>query len=170
MDNQLDTVKQAATIIYNYARSRLTTLKDLQDEDFRKEYTDQVCSLAVNVTDHTEGTLGVYFRYNPELTGPKDGFFWAKNDIKSGLKESMTTDLTEYGEKDVEKTCWYYQPVNAGKPIWTSSYYNETIGVEMISYGIPFYLGKTLVGVMGIDMDFSYLCLLYTSPSPRDRG
>ena len=116
-----------------------------------------MCSLAVNVTDHTEGTLGVYFRYNPELTGPKDGFFWAKNDIKSGLKESMTTDLTEYGEKDVEKTCWYYQPVNAGKPVWTSSYYNETIGVEMISYGIPFYLGKTLVGVMGIDMDFSYL-------------
>ena len=66
MDNQLDTVKQAATIIYNYARSRLTSLKDLQDEDFRKEYTDRVCSLAVNVTDHTEGTLGAYFRKNLE--------------------------------------------------------------------------------------------------------
>ena len=29
--------------------------------------------------------------------------------------------------------------------------------MEMISYGIPFYKGDILVGVMGIDVDFSYL-------------
>lgn len=157
MDNQLDAVEQSATIIYNYAQSRLTSVSKLQDEDFRKKFTDKVCALAVNVTDHTDGTLGVYFRYNPDLLGPKDGFFWTKTDMKRSLAASATTDLSKYGEEDVEKTCWYYQPANAGKPVWTGTYYNETIGVEMISYGIPFYLGKTLVGVMGIDMDFSYL-------------
>ena len=170
MDNQLDTVKQAAMIIYNYAQSRLTTLNDLQDEKFREEYTDKVCALAVNVADHTDGTLGVYFHYNPELTGPRDGFFWKKNDIKSGLKKSTPTDLSKYGEEDVAKTCWYYQPANAGKPIWTGSYYNETIGVEMISYGIPFYLGRTLIGVMGIDMDFSYMVDLAQEGAIYDNG
>lgn len=157
MDNQLDTIKQSATIIYNYAQSRLPSVKELQDDEFLKKYTDKVSALAENVADHTDGTLGVYFHYNPELIDPKTGFFWSRNGLKGTLQKTSVTDLSKYTEKDEDKTCWYYQPAKAGKPTWTHTYYNETVGVEMISYGIPFYMGDILVGVMGIDVDFSYL-------------
>lgn len=157
MDNQLDTIKQSATIIYNYAQSRLPSVKELQDDEFLKKYTDKVSALAENVAGHTDGTLGVYFHYNPELIDPKTGFFWSRNGLKGTLQKTSVTDLSKYTEKDEDKTCWYYQPAKAGKPTWTHTYYNETVGVEMISYGIPFYMGDILVGVMGIDVDFSYL-------------
>ena len=76
MDNQLDTIKQSATIIYNYAQSRLPSVKELQDDEFLEKYTDKVSALAENVAGHTDGTLGVYFHYDPELIDPKTGFFW----------------------------------------------------------------------------------------------
>ena len=157
MDNRLDTIKQSATIIYNYALSRLTSVRELPDDTFREKYTEKVSALAENVADHTDGTLGVYFHYNPEILDPTAGFFWSRNGLRGTLQKTTPTDLSKYTEEDGEKTCWYYQPVKAGKPMWTRTYYNETVGVEMISYGIPFYLENTLVGVIGIDVDFSYL-------------
>ncbi len=157
MDNQLDTIKQATAIIYNYAQSRLPAVEKLQDEEFYQEYNEKVSALAENVVEHTEGTLGVYFRYNPELMDPKAGFFWSKNSVNGKLKQTSTTDISRYGEDEYDKVCWYYQPVEKGKPTWTHTYHNETIGTEMISYGIPFYIGDILVGVIGIDVDFAYL-------------
>lgn len=157
MDNRLDTIKQSATIIYNYALSRLTSVRELQDDVFLEKYTEKVSALAENVTDHTDGTLGVYFHYNPEILDPTAGFFWSRNGLRGTLQKTTPTDLSKYTEEDEEKTCWYYQPVKAGKPMWTRTYYNKTVGVEMITYGIPFYLENTLVGVIGIDVDFSYL-------------
>lgn len=170
MDNQLDTVKQATTIIYNYALSRLSSVEKLQDEKFLEKYNEKVSALAENVADHTEGTLGVYFHYNPEIMDPQAGFFWSRNGLKGKLQETTPTDLSQYTEEDEEKTCWYYQPVKAGKPSWTHSYYNETIGVEMISYGIPFYQNDTLVGVIGIDVDFSYLVDLAQEGAVYENG
>lgn len=170
MDNQLDTIKQATTIIYNYALSRLTSVKELQDEAFFEEYNEKVSALAQNVADHTEGTLGVYFHYNPEIMDPGAGFFWSRKELKGELQETSPTDLSRYTEEDEDKTCWYYQPVKAGEPVWTHSYYNDTIGVEMISYGIPFYVKGTLVGVIGIDVDFSYLVDLAQEGAVYENG
>lgn len=170
MDNQLDTIKQATTIIYNYALSRLTSVKELQDEAFFEEYNEKVSALAQNVADHTEGTLGVYFHYNPEIMDPGAGFFWSRKELKGKLQETSPTDLSRYTEEDEDKTCWYYQPVKAGEPAWTHSYYNDTIGVEMISYGIPFYVKGTLVGVIGIDVDFSYLVDLAQEGAVYENG
>lgn len=170
MDNQLDTIRQATTIIYNYALSRLTSVKELQDEAFFEEYNEKVSALAQNVADHTEGTLGVYFHYNPEIMDPGAGFFWSRKELKGELQETSPTDLSRYTEEDEDKTCWYYQPVKAGEPVWTHSYYNDTIGVEMISYGIPFYVKGTLVGVIGIDVDFSYLVDLAQEGAVYENG
>ena len=170
MDNQLDTIRQATMIIYNYALSRLTSVKELQDEAFFEEYNEKVSALAQNVADHTEGTLGVYFHYNPEIMDPRAGFFWSRKELKGELQETSPTDLSRYTEEDEDKTCWYYQPVKAGEPTWTHSYYNDTIGVEMISYGIPFYVKGTLVGVIGIDVDFSYLVDLAQEGAVYENG
>ena len=98
MDNQLDTIKQSATIIYNYAQSRLPSVKELQDDEFLEKYTDKVSALAENVAGHTDGTLGVYFHYNPELIDPKTGFFWSRNGLKGTLQKTSVTDLSKYTE------------------------------------------------------------------------
>ena len=36
-------------------------------------------------------------------------------------------------------------------------YYNQNIGVEMVSYVIPIYRDNETVGVVGMDIDFSII-------------
>ena len=60
-----------------------------------------------------------------------------------------------YDENDMEHVGWYYIPVRAGKPVWTEPYDNANINEKMVSYVIPVYDNNVLVGVIGMDIDFT---------------
>lgn len=49
-------------------------------------------------------------------------------------------------------------------------YFNRNIDIYMISYVIPIYKGDTLIGVVGMDIDFKYISSLIDSISVYDTG
>ena len=113
----------------------------------------------------------MYFRLNPEVTGEgTSGFFWSRNEVNAPLTQQKITDLFAYDADDVEHVGWYYIPVQSGKAIWMEPYYNKNIDVEMISYVIPFYKGDKLVGVVGMDIDFSLFVNLAQQIQLYDTG
>ena len=156
LDGQLKMVEQAVTTIYAYAKRELNTEKLMQNQRYMYKYTKDVRMLAVDISKRTEGAISVYFRYNPDVTGGgKDGFFWSKNSLDGEFKRQEPTDILAYSETEVSRVGWYYIPVQAGKAIWMEPYYNENLGVDMISYVIPFYQEDQLIGIIGMDVDFS---------------
>ncbi len=112
--------------------------------------TESVRQTAIDCAKNTSGAITYYVRYNPEFAYPTSGIFAQLND--SGDYDQLTpTDFTEFDKNDTAVS-WYYGPVNFGKPIWMSPYYNSNIDVYMISYVIPlFYDGKS-VGIVGMDI------------------
>ena len=112
--------------------------------------TESVRQTAIDCAKNTEGAITYYVRYNPDFAYPTSGIFAQAND--SGSYDQLTpTDFTEFDKNDTAVS-WYYGPVNYGKPIWMSPYYNSNIDVYMISYVIPlFYDGKS-VGIVGMDI------------------
>ena len=73
------------------------------------------------------------------------------------FRKEPLTQIREYEKDDMEHVGWYYLPVEKGAPMWMPPYHNKNINVTMISYEEPVYLGSTLIGLVGIDIDFSRL-------------
>lgn len=154
LDNQLERIEQAVTIIYQCADKELAGIDDLSDLEARDAYTNVVRTLAIDIANHTDGARAVYFRYDPFLTDGTSGFFWSRKGEEEEFTYDSPTDLSVYERDDMEHVGWFWQPVTIGNPMWTNLYYNKNIDVEMISYIIPFYKHGKLVGVIGMDIDF----------------
>ena len=158
IDDNFRSAEQSVGSIYNYALKRAETYNEfLNDNVQREKYTNDISELAKSIAENTRGAMGVYLRYNPDDYGAGDGF-WYNIDFEDDLWKNLTpTDMSLYGKDDVEHVGWYYIPVEQGKPMWMNPYFNKNLGVEMISYIIPYYYNSYTVGVIGMDIDMDLL-------------
>lgn len=158
IDDNFRSAEQSVGSIYNYAVKRAETYNEfLNDKVQRDKYTNDISELAKSIAENTRGAMGVYLRYNPEDYGAGDGF-WYNIDFEDDSWKNLTpTDMSLYDKDDVEHVGWYYIPVEQGKPIWMDPYFNKNLGVEMISYIIPYYYNGYTVGVIGMDIDMDLL-------------
>ncbi len=123
-----------------------------EDAVAMEKYVTELDALSRIIADNTNGALAVYYRFSPELTDPKAGYFSVR-DKNGEFMDFPTTDLSLYEGNDKERVFWYYEPINAGKPVWLDPYPNENIGVEMISYVAPIFYEGQAIGIVGMDID-----------------
>lgn len=127
----------------------------IDEEAYRRDYLARLDLITRHVVDNTEGVVAYYFRFKPEVGDDKSGFFYRlEDDIY--IPESITP-LSAYDPDDVEHVGWYYKPISVGKPIWMEPYYNKNIDIYMTSYVVPVYKDQTLIGIIGMDIDFSLI-------------
>lgn len=158
LNHQLQLIEHSVTTVYYYADQELKSMDALEDLEYRAEYISNVENLMLDIGNHTEGVLGIYFRLAPEVVGNgTEGFFWLADEVGGNLHPWEITDLLVYGPDDVAYANWYYLPVAEQKPIWMDPYYNENAGIKMISYVIPMYKEGELLGVLGMDISLSVL-------------
>lgn len=158
MDAMLISVEQSVGTIYNYAEKRAETYRDfLNDENERMKFNYDVSELGKSIAENTPGAMSVYLRYNPEEFSPTEGFWYTINIDDGSWNSTEPTDMSLYSKDDVEHVGWYYIPVETGKPLWMNPYYNQNLGIDMISYIIPYYHDGRTVGVIGMDIDIRML-------------
>lgn len=158
INDLFDSSEQSVRSIYNFAQKRAEVHSGfLSDEKQREEYTEDIAELGKSIAENTEGAMAVYLRYNPDDYGPTSGF-WYTIDLDDGSwKTSEPTDMSLYAKDDIEHVGWYYIPVETGEALWMDPYYNGNLGVEMISYIIPYYRDDYVVGIMGMDISLDLL-------------
>lgn len=155
MNHILMQIECSVEIISVQALESLTEPDKLFDEDYRKKYTEELESISLNIAENTEGTVGVFLRLNPEFSDGKSGFFWSRNFGEEEFYENYITDLLKYPEDDIEHVGWYYVPVTNKRPTWLEPYLNRNQNVYMVSYVIPLYKDNRLIGIVGMDINFS---------------
>jgi diguanylate cyclase (GGDEF)-like protein len=111
----------------------------------------------VNVAMNTEGAIAYYLRLDPAISSSTAGVFYSKVDGGEEYVRFEPTDIALYDKDDVEHVGWYWQPYEAGKPVWMTPYYNQNNNILMISYVIPLYLENVFIGVVGMDFDYTVL-------------
>ncbi|MBP3611166.1 MAG: diguanylate cyclase [Lachnospiraceae bacterium] len=154
LNEYLHNIEQSVNTMHQAALEELEQYDGniFEDAEAMEEYVTELDSLSRILADNTNGALAVYYRFSPELTDPTAGYFSVR-DKNGEFMDFPTTDLSLYEKDDKEHVFWYYEPINAGKPVWLDPYPNENIGVEMISYVAPiFYEGQT-IGIVGMDID-----------------
>ncbi|MBE5943649.1 MAG: diguanylate cyclase [Lachnospiraceae bacterium] len=158
LNNVFVRIEQSVEIMAKHAIDNLESVEKLSsDKEYLQEYTKLIEELGQTIVEETEGAVAVYIRFNPDIAGYKSGFFKIKNPDTDEFNNVELTDLSLYDEDDMEHVGWYYIPVSNGEPTWMQPYHNDNIDIYMISYVIPIYKDGTLIGIVGMDVDFDFI-------------
>ncbi len=150
-------IEQSVKVIAGCATEYVDSIEDFSNENFYDHYMEYLEPILLNAADSTDGSVAVYIRLNPDISTPVAGLFFTKTGDDTELTPEPNTDMSLYDPSEVERVGWYYIPVSAGKPTWVGPYLNENINIYMISYVIPIYCGDDLIGIVGMDIDFTML-------------
>ncbi|SFG67762.1 sensor domain-containing diguanylate cyclase [Oribacterium sp. WCC10] len=152
LDFYLGSVEQEVKTVSAYVES---DLKGLDDEHL-KEHVGRVKKFFKKTLYRTNGVMTFYYRIDPEVSQNVKGF-WYINTDGEGFKESKVTDITQYDTEDTSKLVWFTVPKTTGKPTWLTPYFTDNLGVRVISYNIPVFFEGRFVGVIGIELDTTFI-------------
>lgn len=164
-------IEQSTETLMVYASHQLESIEQLSSNpDYVESFTAELTDVAINAALATDGATAVYVRFNPELTGSTAGLFYSRTSLQENFRKQSPTDILAYNTDDIAHVGWYYLPVKNGMGTWIAPYFNQNIDIEMVSYVIPFYADDTLVGVVGMDIEFNMLRKIVAETSVYDTG
>ena len=153
INNVFRDMEKSVKIMENYVLSFFESAADIGNRDKQNEAIQFADKMFVNVAKDTEGAIAYYLRLNPSISNSTAGVFYSKIDGGDEYVRFEPTDLSLYDKEDTEHVGWYWQPYEAGQPIWMAPYYNQNNNILMISYVVPLYHENSFIGVVGMDFD-----------------
>lgn len=150
-------MEKSVHMMESYVLGFINSKTDIRIAENQVEIINRSDEMFVDVAKNTEGAVAYYFRFATELSHSRSGLFYSKVKGKDGFIRFETTDISLYEKDDVEHVGWYWQPYEAGKPIWMLPYYNKNNDILMISYVVPMYYEDEFIGVVGMDFDYTVL-------------
>ena len=157
LNNILGRIEQSTEVMAVLSLNYISSADALKDDVYRAECIEHLTQAGHNIANNTDGSIGIYFRLNPEIAGPTEGFYWLVDEQSGELALVENTNITQYSKDDVEHVGWYYEPIEAGKAIWMDPYENQNIKRTIVSYTMPIYKGEQLIGIVGMDVDWPYI-------------
>ena len=153
MNAILSGVQQSVNIMTEIALEEFPGLDIIKDENMLNEYNENMAEEFISISNHTESIHTLFYRYNIDLFGPTAGFWYG---LSNGIMTSKpTTNLSLYDKYDIQNSAWYHIPAEQGKAAWIEPFFNEDLGIYVISYVSPVYYQRTFIGVIGIEIDFT---------------
>lgn len=156
LNNVFGKIEKSVDIMSSYTIDNLDNIYILSDELELEKYTERISALGETIAKDLDGADSIYVRFNPEISSTKAGF-WRVLNKENGKYESVeVTDFSKYPNGDEERVGWYYIPAKVGEAVWMKPYYNDA-GIYVISYVVPMYMDGVFLGVVGMDIEFSYI-------------
>ena len=150
-------MEKSVHIMESYVLDFINSQADIWSTKKQTDILECSDEMFVDVANNTDGAVAYYFRFTPEISHNTFGLFYSKVKGKDGFIRFEPTDLSLYSKEDTEHVGWYWQPYEAGKPVWMLPYYNKNNDIMMISYVIPMYYDNEFIGVVGMDFDYTVL-------------
>jgi len=150
-------MEKSVHIMESYVLGLINSKADIEDAERQADILERSDEMFIDVANNTDGAVAYYFRFTPELSHNTFGLFYSKVKRQDGFSRFEPTDISLYDKSDTEHVGWYWQPLEAGKPVWMLPYYNKNNDIMMISYVVPMYHDNEFIGVVGMDFDYTAL-------------
>ena len=150
-------MEKSVHIMESYVLGLINSKADLKDAEKQADILQRSDEMFIDVANNTEGAVAYYFRLTPELSHSTSGLFYSKVKGQDGFVRFEPTDISLYDKTDTEHVGWFWQPFEAGKPVWMMPYHNKNNDILMISYVVPVYYENEFIGVVGMDFDYTVL-------------
>lgn len=160
MDKVENAVKELSVLILDGIDVHKAKSKNYMDA-----YENGLSLLMRNLGKSNSGLVGMYINFDPKFTGgekPYSVTYKYDEQKKQSLVKRDDSPLTDFYESNINMD-WYYNPIKAQKGVWSKPYIDSSSKINMISYTMPIYSNKELIGVSGIDISFERLKKLILS-------
>ena len=164
LEATLHSIRAAVDVFSDLADAQVSSLLQLRNDSFLDVFCEEVEYTMLELARETPGVCACYFRIAPEMTRLPTGFFYSVHAGSDEFVRETLTDLDQYAPADGDHVGWYYLPQRAGHAVWLEPYYNQNLGVYMISYVCPLYRDGVFWGVAGMDIDFDVITSAASSP------
>ena len=158
-------IEQDVQTISAYVESDLDGI----DDEKLQAHLDRVSDFFKKVLYKTGGILTYYYRIDPAVSSDVKGF-WFVNTDGAGFQAHEVTDITQYDAEDTSQLVWFTVPKATGEPVWLPPYITDNLDARVISYNTPVYLQDRFIGVIGIEMDYSFLAEQVDNITLYDNG
>lgn len=169
LEADITSIRESVDLFSTMIDDNLPSLDTLRGQAFVNTFVADAERMMGQIAAVTHGVCAYYLRIDPGLTAKQEGFFYGKQPNGAIEKEPLT-DLSAFDPSDVEHVGWYYQPQIAGRPIWMEPYFNQNLGVYMVSYVVPCYRDGVFWGICGMDIDFDVMIDRVRAISAYDTG
>ena len=166
LNAMLRNMKMSIQIVSEAAVEQLDSAESLLKLEYQQKYTQAMEVLFHNAARNTKGMIAYYFRYNPDLNLPDVGFYYGLTTQDRDLQKLPVTDLSG----DRTEILWWNEPVKAGRAVWISPHYHSNSDALMVSYVAPIYKDGILIGVTGMDVQFSSFLDVVKELAPYENG
>ncbi len=157
IDDIFDDMEKSVKIMESYIMDFFTEDVIVEDRNFQEKVVNSTDKMFAEVAKHASGAVAYYFRLDPAISDGKMGLFYSKTKENDEYVSLEPTDISLYEKEDTEHVGWFWQPYQAGKPVWMLPYYNQNNNIYMISYVVPMYHKEKLIGIVGMDFDYTVL-------------
>ena len=157
INDTFKSMEKSVRIMENYLLSFFESSEDVKNRDKQNEVIQFADKMFVNVAKNTDGAIAYYFRLRPEISSNTSGLFYSKTNGGDEYIRFEPTDISLYDKEDTEHVGWYWQPYEAGSPVWMTPYHNQNNNILMISYVVPLYYENSFIGIVGMDFDYTVL-------------
>lgn len=159
INGSLKNMQKSVMIMESYLMDFFTDGVDYKNPAFQEKVIKSADQMFVDIAKHTttKGAVAYYFRFDPAISNNKSGIFYNKLNGSDEFVPFELTDLSLYSKDDTERVGWFWQPYEAGEPVWMQPYHNQNNDVCMISYVVPMYYNGTFIGIIGMDFDYNAL-------------
>ena len=150
-------MEKSVRIMESYVLDLIESKADIKDHHKQDEIIAAADRMFATVAKNTNGATGYYLRLDPAISDQKAGLFYSKLDGSDEYIRLDPTDLSLYTKDNTERVGWFWQPYEAGEPVWMQPYHNLNNDILMISYVVPLYYENRFIGVVGMDFDYTTL-------------
>ena len=157
INNIFEDMEKSVKVMESYVMDFFTEEARVEDREFQEKIINSTDQMFSDVAKHASGAVAYYFRFDPAISNSKMGLFYSKTKENNEYVYFEPTDISLYEKEDTEHVGWFWQPYEAGKPVWMSPYYNQNNNIYMISYVVPMYYQEKFIGIIGMDFDYTVL-------------
>ena len=159
INDSLSNMEKSVKIMESYLMDFFSSEDDVLDRTVQEKVIKSADAMFVDVArpTSTSNAISYYFQFDPAISDETSGLFYSKLDGSDEFISLEPTNISIYDKNDTEHVGWFWQPYEAGKPIWMKPYHNQNIDMLTISYVIPMYFGDRFIGVVGMDFDYVVL-------------
>ena len=125
INNIFEDMEKSVKVMESYIMDFFTEEVQIEDQDFQENVINSVDRMFADVAKHASGAVAYYFRFDPAFSDSKMGLFYSKTKGNNQYVSLEPTDISLYEKEDTEHVGWFWQPYEAGKPVWMSPYYNQ---------------------------------------------
>ncbi len=157
INNIFEDMEKSVKVMESYVMDFFTEESCVENQNFQEKVISSTDQMFADVAKHASGAVAYYFRFDPAISSSKMGLFYSKVKGKDEYVSLEPTDISRYEKEDTEHVGWFWQPYEAGKPVWMLPYYNQNNNIYMISYVVPLYHEEQFIGIIGMDFDYTVL-------------